>query len=156
MSRRAETALKRLRAICLGLPGVTEKEAWNTTTFRLADKKMFAMFANDHHGSGQVAVWLKAALGAQELLVESDPARFFVPPYVGPGGWVGVDLGAGVDWDEVADLMGEALALVAPQPRAKTTSAKSPRPGAGRAPSARGPRPLTTKASRPRSRARPS
>ncbi len=156
MSRRAETALKRLRAICLGLPGVTEKEAWNTTTFRLADKKMFAMFADDHHGSGQVAVWLKAALGAQELLVESDPGRFFVPPYVGPGGWVGVDLGAGVDWEEVADLMGEALALVAPAPRAKAAGARSPRPKAEREPSGRGPRSVATPASRSRSRARPA
>jgi len=53
---------------------------------------MFAMFDNHHHGATHVGVWLAMPLGAQEALVYQDPKRFFVPPYVGPRGWVGVRL----------------------------------------------------------------
>src|SRR5690606_3682945 len=95
----ANDPLTRLRALCNALPETTEKEAWGTPTFRVRGK-MFAMFADDHHGDGRVAVWCKAPTGAQEALVESDPDVFFRPPYVGPSGWVGVRLDRGLPWDE--------------------------------------------------------
>ncbi|MXW24928.1 MAG: MmcQ/YjbR family DNA-binding protein, partial [Dehalococcoidia bacterium] len=82
------STLERVRAVCLALPEAEEKEAWGMPTFRVRGK-LFAHFANDHHGDGRVALWLKAAEGAQELLVEAAPERFFVPPYMGPRGWVG-------------------------------------------------------------------
>lgn len=114
-SRDREAALRRVRKICLSLPETTEKEAWDTPTFRILDKKMFAMFVDDHHGNGRIAIWLKAPFGAQSLLVESDPDRFFVPPYVGPKGWIGIHLGRGVDWKEVAELVQESFQLIAPK-----------------------------------------
>ncbi len=40
---------------------------------------MFAMFVNNHHNDGRVALW-NAADGVQEMLVDADPERFFVPP----------------------------------------------------------------------------
>ena len=84
-------ALARLRAICLALPEATEKLTWEETpTFRVRDK-IFAMYSTDHH-DGRVSMWCKAPPGAQEALVGSDPERFFVPPYVGRNGWIGVDL----------------------------------------------------------------
>jgi hypothetical protein len=83
--------LKRVRKICLALPEATEKEAWGTPTFRVRNK-MFAMYANNHHNDGRIALWCHAPPGVQQLLVESQPHRFFVPPYVGPGGWIGVRL----------------------------------------------------------------
>lgn len=107
-------ALTRLREICLALPETTEKEAWGTPTFRVRGK-MFAMFADDHHGDGRVAVWCKAPLGAQEALVEADPERFFRPPYVGPSGWIGVRLDRGVAWDEIADILDEGWRAAAPK-----------------------------------------
>jgi hypothetical protein len=81
--------IKRLRAICLALPGVFEKEAWGECTFRVSGGSMFAMADNNHH-SGHVAVWVKAPAMVQEILVSSDPKRFFIPPYMGKQGWVGV------------------------------------------------------------------
>jgi len=104
--------LTKARKLCLGLPQATEKEAWGGPTFRVRNK-MFAMYMDNHHGSGRVAFWLKAPDGAQETLVESDPERFFVPPYVGPNGWVGVYLDKKADWGEVTDLVEEAYRLVA-------------------------------------------
>ena len=80
-------------------------------------KKMFAMFANasNHHGRGRHAVWIKAAAGRQARAVKSAPDRFFVPPYVGPSGWVGVYLDAKTDWKELADILRDAYRHVAPK-----------------------------------------
>jgi len=60
-------------------------------------------------------VWCKAGPGNQGLMVQANPDRFFVPPYVGPSGWVGVWLDGGVDWGEVEDLLRDSYVLVAPK-----------------------------------------
>ncbi len=105
---------KRVQKICLGLPETTEKEAWGGPTFRVRDK-MIAMYMDDHHGSGEVALWIKAAEGVQQELVDLDPERFFRPPYMGPSGWVGVRLEGRPDWGQVSDLVTEAYRLTAPK-----------------------------------------
>lgn len=108
-------ALEKVRRICRSLPEATEKVAWGAPTFRVRDK-LFAHYRENHHGDGRVALWCKASDGVQELLVDSDPERFFVPPYVGPSGWVGVRLERDrVDWDGVAALLEEAWRLTAPK-----------------------------------------
>jgi hypothetical protein len=71
--------------------------------------------ANKHHGAGRPAVWFKAAPGNQELMVKAAPDRFFVPPYVGPSGWVGAWLDAGANWSELEFLLRDAYRLVAPK-----------------------------------------
>jgi predicted DNA-binding protein (MmcQ/YjbR family) len=107
-------ALERLRAICLALPEATEKLTWEETpTFRVRDK-IFAMYSTDHR-DGRVSMWCKAPPGAQEALVGSDPERFFVPPYVGHNGWIGVRFDGAVDWDEVAELAAESYEMTAPK-----------------------------------------
>jgi hypothetical protein len=110
----ADDLLERLRRICLALPEATEKIAWGEPTFRVRDK-LFAMFDNNHHGAGRVAVWVKAAKDVQEILVGADPQRFFVPPYVGPKGWIGVRLDLdNVDWSELADIVRDGYRMTAP------------------------------------------
>jgi hypothetical protein len=109
-----EEVLGRLRAICLALPEAVEKGGVADHTFRVRDK-IFAMFLDNHHGDGRVAMWCKAPAGAQEVLVGADPGRFFVPPYVGHHGWIGVRLEGEVDWDEVADLVADAYRMTAPK-----------------------------------------
>ena len=108
--------LTRLRKLCLALPEAHEVEAWGEPTFRVRNK-LFAMYAapNNHHGAGRPAVWCKAAAGNQSLMVRACPDRFFVPPYVGPSGWVGVWLDRDPDWAEVGDLMGDSYRLTAPK-----------------------------------------
>jgi predicted DNA-binding protein (MmcQ/YjbR family) len=101
--------IKRLRAICMALPGATEKEAWGERTFRVGAGKMFAMTDNNHHNAGRIAVWCMAPPGFQEILVESKPEKFFKPPYVGHKGWVGIRLDIdSLDWDEVAGIVEQA------------------------------------------------
>lgn len=83
--------IARLRKACMALPGANEKLAWGTPCF-YAGKKIFAMFSDDSHGDGRLAVWLKAAPGVQDMLLESSPEQVFKPPYVGPYGWIGLHL----------------------------------------------------------------
>ena len=85
--------LARLRRIALALAEAHEVEAWGEPTFRVRDK-LFAMYAaaSNHHGAGRPGVWLKAAPGNQAFMIAAAPERFFVPPYVGPSGWIGVYL----------------------------------------------------------------
>ena len=104
--------LDRLRKIVLAFPGAYEKVAWNAPTFRVGERQ-FAMFADDHHGIGFTGVWFKAPEGAQEELVGSRPDRFYVPPYVGKGGWVGAKLDSKTDWNLLAGLLAEAYAITA-------------------------------------------
>jgi predicted DNA-binding protein (MmcQ/YjbR family) len=108
--------LNRLRKLCLALPEAHEVEAWGEPTFRVRNK-LFAMYAapNNHHGNGRPAVWCKAGPGNQALMVQTAPERFFVPPYVGPSGWVGVWLDGAVDWTELSDLLRDSFNLVAPK-----------------------------------------
>jgi hypothetical protein len=117
--------LQRLRSLCLALPEAAEKEAWGHPTFRVRDK-IFATFSMPEEGEdGRVSMCCKAPPGAQEILVGSDPERFFVPAYVGHRGWVGVRLDVATDWDLVADLVEESYRLTAPKRLSAPSSGSS-------------------------------
>jgi len=108
--------IDRLRALCLALPTATEKLAWGEPTFRVKNK-LFAMYAsaNTHHGCGRPAVWIKATPLNQDLVVRSNPDRYFTPPYVGPGGWIGVWLDRRPPWSAVHELLEDGFRLIAPK-----------------------------------------
>jgi predicted DNA-binding protein (MmcQ/YjbR family) len=123
--------LKRLRALCLGLPETTEKEAWGAPTWRVRGK-MFAMLDDHHHGAPDFSVWLKSDFENQQLLVLTDPAAFFVPPYQGKAGWIAARLDTRTDWDELAQLIEEAWERAAPPAllRARESGGSPPLPSA--------------------------
>ena len=102
----------RLRRICLALPEAAEKETFGAPTFRVRDR-IFAMLSRGD--DGRVSMWCKAPPGSQAVLVGADPARFFVPPYVGPKGWIGMRLDGGPDWAEVELLVRRSYGLIAPK-----------------------------------------
>ena len=104
---------ERLRKICLALPEAAEKLSHGEPTWFAGKGKVFAMLDNHHHGAVHLSVWLPQPLGAQEALIDSDPERFFRPPYVGPSGWVGMVLDTHPDWRMVADLVTTAYRHVA-------------------------------------------
>ena len=106
-------AIERVRAICLALPGATERPSHGSPTF-FAGRRSFVMFVDNHHRDGRLALWCAAAAGVQETLVAADPERYFVPPYVGHRGWIGVRLDRGFDRDEIAGIIEDAFAEVAP------------------------------------------
>jgi hypothetical protein len=109
-----ERILERLRVICLALPETSERLSHGAPTFFVRSQRPFLMVLTDHHGDGRFAFWCAAPAGVQELLVENDPVKFFVPPYVGHRGWLGVRLDVSIDWDELAGIAEDAFAEVAP------------------------------------------
>ena len=104
------TQVKRLRRLCLSIPGTIEKISHGEPTF-FTPKRVFAMFANNHHDDGHLAVWLPAVPGGQAALIEEAPQIYFRPPYVGPSGWVGVELSK-VDDAQLGSLIREAFHLM--------------------------------------------
>jgi len=104
--------LQRVRRICAALPETTEKLSHGEPTF-FVRKKVFAMFANNHHNDGHIAVWLPAPFGIQEMLIAASPEKFFKPPYVGVRGWIGVELDRVSD-EELDFHVREAWRQIAP------------------------------------------
>jgi|SRR5688572_29828954 hypothetical protein len=118
--------LARLREISLALPEATEKVAWGDPTFRVRDK-IFAMQKGNYEG-GRPSLWLKGADGAQAMLVEAEPKRFFVPPYVGNKGWIGIYLdGAEPNWGMIRDLIVQSYQLIAPKRLTAALAESAPR-----------------------------
>jgi hypothetical protein len=105
--------LEIVRSICLALPETTERISHGEPSWFVRDKKLFVSYANHHHDD-RVAIWCAATLPVQQGLVTARPGGFFVPPYVGHRGWLGIRLDVPLDWDEVSDLIEEAYRLVAP------------------------------------------
>jgi hypothetical protein len=101
----------RVRAICTAFPGVTEKQSHGAPAF-FAKKQFVMLWADGHHDHRFPHLWAAAPLGAQEELVETDPERFFRPPYVGGRGWIGVRLDGDVDYDEIAAICEDAYRVV--------------------------------------------
>ena len=104
-----------VREVCLSFPNSEEVMSHGSPDFRVIGGKTFATFAVNHHGDGHLALWLRSPPGAQSLYVDAEPEYFYVPPYVGPAGWLGVDLDRGLSWLRIADLVREAYVEVAPK-----------------------------------------
>jgi hypothetical protein len=113
VAERGQT-LARVRAICLGLPETSERLSHGAPTFFVRGKRPFVMVLTNHHGDGRFAIWCAAPEGMQSMLVDADPDKFFVPPYVGHRGWLGVRLDRDLDWNELAGIVEDAYAEVAP------------------------------------------
>ena len=109
---RPRKSLERLRKLCLALPEAHETEAWGDPTFRVKDK----IFATHKIGDGRQSLWCKADPFERDALVERDPEAFYVPPYVGHKGWIGIRLDAPkLDWKLVTHLVEESYRLIAPK-----------------------------------------
>ena len=121
-SRRANLAKgvnEAVREVCLCLPEAEEVVSHGSPNFRVRGKT-FASYVVNHHGDGRVALWLNSPSGSQDHYVKSEPRHFFVPPYVGPGGWLGVHLNKGLAWDRVVALVRQAYQKVAPPALARS------------------------------------
>lgn len=108
--------LGRLRAICLALPEVTERPSHSAPTWFVRGKSAFVTYwGNGHHANTFPHLWCAALPGVQQDLVDTEPRRFFRPPYVGGRGWIGLRLDVDLDWAEVANICQEAYRVIAPK-----------------------------------------
>lgn len=128
MIRRRGT-LTRLRKICLSLPETSERPSHGTPTFFVRAKRSFVQYHDNHHGDGRLAIWCAATRDVQRMLIEGGAEHYFVPPYVGHLGWLGVRLDRNLGWDEIAGLVEDAYLTVAPK---KLIAAVAQARGAGR------------------------
>jgi predicted DNA-binding protein (MmcQ/YjbR family) len=107
--------LLQLAEICLALPETTRDTMGQHAKF-LVRAKTFAYFLDDHHGDGIVALSCKAASGINSMLAHDDPARFTLPAYLAPNGWIGLRLDVGeIDWQEVTAFVTDSYRLIAPK-----------------------------------------
>jgi predicted DNA-binding protein (MmcQ/YjbR family) len=109
--------LAELRGLALGFPETFEKVSWGRPVF--CAPKMFAMYGGNRKSAGDMIAFPHALLvkvdDSDRRSLEQDD-RFFFPAYMGPSGWMGLDLTAAkVDWDEVAELLDASFRLVAPK-----------------------------------------
>lgn len=105
--------LELVRRICLALPETSESLSHGEPTF-FVHKKVFVMFADNHHNDGRIAVWLPVPSGFQTELIEASPEIYFKPPYVGVRGWVGINLDR-IGEDDLRFLVHTAWELIAPK-----------------------------------------
>jgi predicted DNA-binding protein (MmcQ/YjbR family) len=113
MTKRDATLAERLRRLCMSFPQANERLSHGEPTWFAGRGKVFAMLDNHHHGSLHLGVWLPMPPGAQEDLIELDTEIFFRPPYVGPKGWVGVNLYVLTDLQRLRSLVQHAYMHVA-------------------------------------------
>lgn len=118
---RVRPGLASLRTACLALPDVTERPSHGMPAW-FVGKKQFAVYSNDHHGDGRIALVCAGTLELQAMLVDSDPDSYYVPPYVGHRGWIGVRLDRKLAWKQVARLVEAAHALCATARRPSRTT----------------------------------
>lgn len=112
-----------VRQLCLAFPESEELLSHGSPNFRVRGAKIFATYAANHHGDGRIALWLNMPEGVQDAYVHAEPKHYFVPPYVGPRGWLGVRLDQGIAWKNVAKLLRIAYERVAPPRLAKALKA---------------------------------
>ena len=101
----------RLRAICFALPEASEEPMRRGPSYRVADK----IFALERPWNDWRALWCKVPEGSREILLEAEPTRFFIPPYFGAKGWIGVGLDEAVGRREVEAFVRRSYGLVAPK-----------------------------------------
>jgi hypothetical protein len=111
-----QEALDKVRAAALSLPETEERRSHGQPTFFVAGKQ-FAQFRDNHHGDRKTVVCVRTSgPDEQAMLIESDPATYSRPAYLGPSGWVSVSLaGDEVDWDHVRDRIAVSWELAAPR-----------------------------------------
>jgi hypothetical protein len=107
--------LDRIRSSCLALPEATERVSHGMPTFFVRDQRAFAVYSDHHHNDGRLAIVCAAPPGVQDACVRKDPRRYYVPPYVGTRGWIGLRLDVDPDWKEVAHALERAFRTVAPR-----------------------------------------
>ena len=107
--------LDEVRKLCLALPEVEERLSHGAPTWFVRGKKTVATVWDNHHDDGRLGLICAAPAGVQQQLVDEEPERFYVPPYVGGRGWIGVRLDRKPDWNEIAEILDDAYRCVAPK-----------------------------------------
>lgn len=109
--------------MCLALRETNERESHGRPAFFIRDRRPFVMYMDHHHDDGRLALWCASSSDVQRMLATSRPEQFFVPPYVGHRGWIGVRLDRDLSWDEIEGVIADAHRVVAAKmPKARRST----------------------------------
>jgi predicted DNA-binding protein (MmcQ/YjbR family) len=115
-----EAIWKKLRTICMRLPGAAEGLSFGHPTFRV-EKKIFLVM---EEYKSELGICLKVGKLLQGVFLED--SRFFSTPYIGKHGWVTLRVHAApLDWNEIRQLVKGSYQLVAPKNPARKKSTRS-------------------------------
>lgn len=103
----SDAVIERLRRLCLALGRVVEEEAWGEHAFRALGGSMFAITDGHCHPHRPFAVWIKISTIIQDILLNSQTARYFNSPRLAAKGWIGVRLDDEPDWSELVALLAD-------------------------------------------------
>jgi len=116
LSKDPDAVLATLRTLALALPKAAERLSHGSPGFFIEGGKFFAYFSHNHHGDGDTAVCVKTSgRDEQDMLIEAAPEIYSWPAYIGPSGWIAIDLGGEVDWGLVEARLASSWRLVAPK-----------------------------------------
>jgi len=118
--------LKRVRKLALAFPDAAEKVSHGRPAFYTT--KVFAYYGGSTKENGvweshDQALMVPADPGEREALLERGDA--FYPAYLGPSGWVGIDLGRKTDWEEIGELLDDAYRRTAGKRRVAALDAQA-------------------------------
>lgn len=116
LSKDPDAVLAKLRTLALALPKAAERLSHGSPGFFIEGGKFFAYFSHNHHGDRDTAVCVKTSgRDEQDMLIEAAPEIYSWPAYIGPAGWIAIDLGGEVDWGLVEARLASSWRLVAPK-----------------------------------------
>jgi predicted DNA-binding protein (MmcQ/YjbR family) len=118
-----DTALTKIRRICLSLPDTKETMTWGKPHFRVGEK----IFAGYGEENGKRVVGCKLEMAHANLAVQVP--GFSRAPYVGHKGWVSLETDGVKDWDEVHAMILESYRLIAPKKSLAKLDAAAPSSG---------------------------
>ena len=110
-----QSLIARIRKVCLSFPETSERPSHGSPAFFIRGKRAFVMYMNNHHGDGRLALWCAAEPEMQRMLLSASPTHYFVPPYVGHLGWIGVRLDRRLSWGKITTAIEDAYLTVAPK-----------------------------------------
>ncbi len=110
-----DPVLARVRGLVADFPDTAEKVSHGRPAFYT--KKILAYYGGSVKVDGEYvqhsqSIMVLPDADERPALVE-DP-RVFIPAYLGPYGWIGIDLDDDTDWAEVSELLDASYRLTAP------------------------------------------
>jgi len=115
----AAERLERVNALAAQLPEAIVEDYGRRGEHRVykIGRKTFGYYVRDHHDDGRIALWCKSTSAEQFHRVDEEPDDYFVPPYLGKSGWLGLrlDQAEPVPWDAVEYLLQQAWLAQAPK-----------------------------------------
>ena len=100
--------------LCLAFPDVEQVASHGMSRFVVAGKTI-CYYARNHHGDNRLALWLNMPEGMREMYLDSQYEGYFIPPYVGKSGYLGIELNKDIPWEMIVFHVKHSYEFLAPK-----------------------------------------